>query len=49
MMDDLVFVAVLGQLVIQLVVLSAGALAIGAFTLIAMNLLAPDQTDEAPR
>ncbi|MCA1379425.1 hypothetical protein I6F34_01145 [Bradyrhizobium sp. BRP05] len=49
MMDDLVFVAVLGQLIIQLVFLSAGALAIGAVTLIVMNLLAPDQTDEAPK
>ncbi|MEY9575854.1 hypothetical protein ABIE88_003430 [Bradyrhizobium diazoefficiens] len=49
MMDDLAFVAVLGQLMIKMVLLCAGALSIGAITLIVMTLLAPDPTDEAPR
>jgi hypothetical protein len=49
MMDDLVFVAVLGQLMIKLVLLCVGALTIGAITLIVVNLLAPEQTNEAPR
>jgi hypothetical protein len=47
MMDDLVFVAALGQLTIQLITLCFGALAIGAVTIITVNLLAPDQTDKA--
>lgn len=49
MMDDLVFVAVLGQLMIKLVLLCTGALTIGAITLIVATLLAPDPTDEAPQ
>lgn len=49
MMGDLVFVAVLCQLIIKLVLLCAGALTIGSITLIVATLLAPDPTDEAPR
>jgi hypothetical protein len=47
--DDLVFVAVLGQLMIKLVLLCAGALTIGSIILIVATLLAPDPTDEAPQ
>ena len=47
MMNDLVFIDALGQLTIKLVTLTFGALAIGAVTVIAMNMLAPDQTDKA--
>lgn len=41
MMEDLVFIVALSRLVTDLVLLCAGAMAIGSLTVLAMQFLAP--------